>query len=179
MQTNTDRWNPVSKGLHWLIAILILCAWGSIELHEFYEKGDPMRKWWEYLHFTVGFGILLLALLRLYWRSTHPRPKLFGGRWQQKLSLLVQGLFYVLMLAMPITGMAMRQFAGKETPLFWLFKLPPLVEKNIDIAKQLEFFHKELLWNALLALLVLHISGALWHHFVNRDDTLRHMFPQR
>lgn len=177
MDIRTESWHPLSKGLHWLIALLILCAWVSIELHELYEKGDPMREWWEYLHFALGFSILLLVLLRFYWRATHPRPKLFGGRWQRKLSLLVQGLLYVLMLAMPISGIAMRQFEGKDTPLFWLFKLPPLVEKNAGVAEQLEFMHKDLFWNLLLVLLVLHIAGALWHHFVERDNTLRQMLP--
>lgn len=178
METATESWHPLSKGLHWLIAILILCAWASMELHELYGKGEPMRDWWEHLHFTIGFSVLLLVLLRLYWRATHSRPKLFGGRWQRKLSLLVQVLLYVLMLALPITGIAMRQYAGKETPLFWLFKLPPWVAENTEIAEQLEYLHEELLWNALLVLLVLHVSGALWHHFVSRDDTLRHMLPR-
>lgn len=71
----------------------------------------------------------------------------------------------------------MRQFSGKETPLFWLFKLPPLVKENTDTVEQLAFMHEDLLWNALLALLLLHVSGALWHHFVKSDDTLRHMLP--
>ncbi|WP_323844223.1 cytochrome b [Microbulbifer magnicolonia] len=177
MKSNVESWHPLSKGLHWLIAILILCAWASVELHELYQKGNPMREWWEYLHFTIGFSILLLALLRFYWRITHPRPKLFGGRWQRKFSLLVQGLLYLLMLAMPVTGIAMRQYAGKETPLFWLFDLPPLVGKNTDMAEWLAFMHKDLLWNLMLALLVVHVAGALWHHFVVRDDTLRHMLP--
>lgn len=177
MGSRTERWHPVSRGLHWLIAILILCAWASAELHEVYEKGDPMREWWEYLHFAIGFTVLLLAMLRLYWRTTHPRPKLYGNRWQRPISVLVEALLYVAMFGMPITGLAMRQFAGKETPFFWMFNLPSLVEKNIDVAKQIAFVHKELLWNTLLALLVLHVCGALWHHFVTRDDTLRHMLP--
>lgn len=81
------------------------------------------------------------------------------------------------MLGMPISGMAMRQFAGRDTTVFWLFDVPSFVEKNIDVAKQFAFIHKELLWNALLILLVLHICGALWHHFVMRDATLKHMLP--
>lgn len=177
MTDQVKRWHPVSMGLHWLIAILILCAWASVELHELYEKTDPMRNWWMVFHFTMGFSVLLLTLLRLYWRSTHPRPQLYGNRWQRSLSLLVEGLLYVVMLGMPISGMAMRQFAGRDTTVFWLFDVPSFVEKNIDVAKQFAFIHKELLWNALLILLVLHICGALWHHFVMRDATLKHMLP--
>lgn len=177
MVERVERWHPLTKGLHWLVAILILCAWGSVELHELYEKGDPMRQWWEYLHFSIGLCVFLLVLLRIYWRSTHPRPTPEGGPWQRRLSQLLQSMFYLLMLAMPVAGMAMRQFAGKQTPLFWLFDLPPLVEKNTEIAKQLAFLHEELLWNTLLVLLVVHIGAALWHHFVSRDGALRQMLP--
>ncbi|MFI2812672.1 MULTISPECIES: cytochrome b [Microbulbifer] len=175
--TIPQKWHPLSRGLHWLIAILFLCAWASVELHEGYDKEDPMRSWWMVLHFSIGLSVLVFAIARIYFRAIYPRPELYGGRWQRKLSQLVESLFYVIMLAMPITGMAMRQFAGKETTVFWLFEIPTLVEENSDIAKQLAFFHKELIWNAFLVLLVLHIAGALWHHFGKRDGTLRHMLP--
>lgn len=177
MDSAVKKWHPFSKGMHWLIAILFLCAWASVELHDAYDKTDPMRNWWMTLHFTIGLTILVLAILRLYGRARHPRPRLYGNPWQRKLSLTVEGLFYVIMLGMPITGLAMRQFAGRDTTVFWLFEIPPFVEKNVAVAKQLAFLHEELLWNSLLALLVLHVCGALWHHFVAGDSTLRHMLP--
>ena len=177
MEATAQKWHPLSKGLHWLIAILILCGWASVELHEFYEKTDPMRSWWMTLHFSVGLSVLVLVCLRMYGRARYPRPKLYGSRWQRPVSLLVEFLLYVAMLGMPLSGMAMRQFAGKDTLVFWLFEIPTFVQKNTDIAKQFAFIHKEFLWNALLVLLVLHIGGAMWHHFVTKDATLRHMLP--
>ena len=177
MSKNTSSWSPVLKTLHWLIAFFILFAWGSVELHEFYERDDPMRNWWMVLHFSLGFSVLFLGLARLYWRATHGRPTLYGSGFQKPVSLLVQSLMYVIMLGMPITGLLMRQFAGRETTLFWLFDLPSFVTKNVDVAKQIAFLHKEFLWNALLVLLVLHIGGALWHHLVIKDNTLRQMLP--
>ncbi|WP_346839086.1 cytochrome b [Microbulbifer sp. SAOS-129_SWC] len=177
MDQQVTSWHPVSKGLHWLIAILILCAWGSAELHESFSKGSPIRGGLMVFHFSVGFSVLLLAFLRMYWRATHPRPKLYGSAWQRPVSVLVESLLYVAMLGMPLTGLAMRQYAGRDTTIFWLFDIPSFVEKNIPIAKKLEFAHTELIWNGLLALLVLHICGALWHHFFTKDDTLRHMLP--
>ncbi|WP_308368394.1 MULTISPECIES: cytochrome b [unclassified Microbulbifer] len=179
MQTNTDRWNPVSKGLHWLVAVLLLCAWGAVELHEFYERGDPMRSWWTALHFSLGLTILLLVTLRLYWRARHPRPAVTGAAWQQKFSSLMHGILYLILLAMPLSGFSMRQLAGRDTEFFGLFALPRLLPENMDVAKQLAFVHKELLWNSLLVLLAVHIAAALWHHFVVRDNTLTRMFPQR
>ena len=177
MSNTPNSWSPALKGLHWLIAIFILCAWASVELHEGYEKTDPMRSWWMVLHYSLGFSVLLLAMLRLYWRATHSRPTLYGSKFQKPVSLLVESLMYVIMLGMPLTGLLMRQFAGRDITLFWLFDVPSFVTKNVDLAKQFAFIHKEFLWNALLVLLVLHIGGALWHHFIVKDNTLRQMLP--
>ncbi|WP_043318811.1 cytochrome b [Microbulbifer sp. HZ11] len=177
MASTPNSWSKALKTLHWLIAFFILFAWASVELHEFYEKGDPMRGWWMVVHFSLGFSVLFLGLFRLYWRATHGRPTLYGSGLQKPVSLLVQSLMYIIMIGMPLSGLMMRQFAGRDTPLFWLFDLPSFVAKNTDLAKQLAFIHKEFLWNALLVLLVLHIGGALWHHFVTKDNTLRQMLP--
>lgn len=177
MNKNSGGWRPVLKTLHWTIAFFILFAWGSVELHEFYEKDDPMRGWWMVLHFSLGFSVLLLGLARLYWRATHGRPTLYGGPLQKPVSLLVQSLMYLILLGMPLTGLLMRQFAGRDITLFWLFDLPSFFAKNEALVKQFAFLHKEFLWNALLVLLVLHIGGSLWHHLVNKDNTLRQMLP--
>ncbi|WP_237067337.1 cytochrome b [Microbulbifer guangxiensis] len=179
MPGTNSQWNPISKGLHWLIAILVLCAWGSVELHEFYEKGDPMREWWKTLHFSIGFSILLLIALRLYWRSTHPRPEMLGKPWERTLGQITHATFYFLLFAMPILGLSMKQFAGSDTTIFWLFDIPSVVEQNRDVAKQLAFLHKELVWNILLVLICLHVAASLWHHFVEKDATLRRMLPGR
>ena len=177
MSNTANSWSPALKTLHWLIAFFILFAWGSVELHEFYEKEDPMRTWWMVMHYSLGFSVLFLGLFRLYWRATHGRPTLYGSGFQKPVSLLVQSLMYIIMIGMPITGLLMRQFAGRDITLFWLIDVPAFVTKNTDLAKQFAFIHKEFLWNALLVLLVLHIGGALWHHFISKDNTLRQMLP--
>ncbi|MBN8430666.1 cytochrome b [Microbulbifer salipaludis] len=177
MASTPNSWSKALKTLHWLIAFFILFAWASVELHELYEKGDPMRGWWMVGHFSVGFAVLFLGLFRLYWRATHGRPTLYGSSMQKPVSLLIQSLMYIIMIGMPLSGLLMRQFAGRDTTLFWLFDLPALFSKNIELAKQFAFIHKEFLWNALLILLVLHIGGALWHHLVSKDNTLRQMLP--
>lgn len=179
MQNNTEHWNPVSKGLHWLVAILILCAWGAVELHEFYQRGDPMRGWWMALHFSLGLSILLLAALRLYYRARQQRPAGSGGAWQQRLSALTHGALYLILLAMPLSGLSMRQLEGRDTDFFGLFTLPRLLPQNEDMAENLEFVHEDLLWTGMLVLLAIHIAAALWHHFIARDKTLARMLPQR
>jgi cytochrome b561 len=169
------RWHPLHKGLHWLILGLVIAAWAAVELHEQFAKGDPWREWWELLHFTLGFTLLLTMVLRLYGRARYPRPPLLASPWQALASKAVHLLLYMVLLAMPLAGMAMRQLAGKETELFWLFSLPQLTGVNMDLAKQVAWIHKDFLWTSLLVLVAIHVAGALWHHFIDKDDTLRRM----
>lgn len=179
MTNQIERWNPVSKCLHWLFVILLICVWGAVELHEFYDREDPMRGWLMRLHFSLGITILLLLAVRLFWRARHARPRPAGAGWQRALSKLTHAALYLVVLAMPISGIAMRQLFGRDTEFFGLFPLPRLLAENPDIGKQLGFMHKEVLWPALLTLVGLHIAAALWHHFVQKDDTLTRMLPQR
>ena len=84
-----------------------------------------------------------------------------------------------MLLAMPLAGMGMRQLAGKETELFWLFSVPQFTEVNMDLAKQVAWIHKDFLWTSLLVLVAIHVAGALWHHLIDKDATLRRMLPGR
>ncbi len=174
-----ERWHPLHKGLHWLTLALIIAAWAAVELHEQFAKGSSWREWWKLMHFTIGFSVLLTVTVRLYVRARHPRPALIASRWQALASKAVHALLYLVILAMPLTGMGMRQLAGKDTELFWLFELPQIIAINTDLAKQVAWIHKEFLWNSLLVLVVIHMAGALWHHFIDKDDTLRRMLPER
>lgn len=174
-----QRWHPLQKGLHWLTLGLVISAWAAVELHEQFAKGNPWREWWELLHFTLGASLMLTLVLRLYGRARYPRPAVIASRWQARFSRLVHGLLYLVLFAMPIAGMAMRQLAGKDTELFWLFRLPRITTVDTELAKQIAWLHKDFLWNALLVLVAVHLGGALWHHFIDRDDTLRRMLPGR
>ena len=53
MTTRPASWHALHKGLHWLVVLLLVMVWGAVELHEFYEKSDPMREWWKMLHFSL------------------------------------------------------------------------------------------------------------------------------
>lgn len=179
MTIQIPGWHPVSKGLHWLFVILLICVWGAVELHEFYDREDPMRGWFVRLHFSLGITVLLLLTVRLYWRARHKRPQAEGPGWQRALSSLTHGALYLILLAMPLSGISMRQLFGRDTEFFGLFALPRLLAENPDLGKQIAFLHKEVLWPTLLVLVGLHIAAALWHHFVQKDNTLTRMLPQR
>jgi cytochrome b561 len=55
--------------------------------------------------------------------------------------------------------------------------LPALVEADSDLADNLTDAHVMLAWS-MLALIVMHIAAALWHHYVRRDGVLIAMLPE-
>ncbi|UIE44950.1 hypothetical protein FICKIIDM_04094 [Xanthomonas citri pv. punicae] len=64
---------------------------------------------------------------------------------------------------------------GKQVYFFGI-PLPALVAPDGDLGDTLGTWHLNAAW-ALLALVLLHIGAALWHHLVLRDGLLRRVLP--
>ena len=172
-----DRYSAVSLTLHWLIAALVVTQILLIVGHEATE--GPASREFVNLHKSVGLTILVLTLARLGWRVANPAIPLPQAmpRWQKLLARATHVLFYVFLIAMPLVGWAASSAAGREILWFGLFEWPLLpIGGGREFAGQLMDLH-ELAAKLLIALVVLHIVGALKHHFVDRDDVLRRMLP--
>jgi len=121
--------------------------------------------------------VLLFALvvIRLAWRLTHPPPLLDDlPAWQRIASGTVHRLLYAILLIQPIIGWWGTSAFGAPINVFWLFELPPLVSKDELAAKQILAWHG-IVGITLSAIVAIHISAALFHHFVRRDEVLRRM----
>jgi cytochrome b561 len=93
--------------------------------------------------------------------------------WQVSLMKLVHVALYVLMLAIPITGILLLQAGAKEVS-FLGYVLPEIISPDRQIKKIIKEVH-ELLSNSLYLLVALHVAASLWHHYVIRDGSLRRM----
>jgi Leucine-rich repeat (LRR) protein len=92
--------------------------------------------------------------------------------------------FYGLLLALPLTGWgmvsaqrigAMKLLGGIRWPDFPLISgLPGAVQDTL--ADVLDKTHTALVW-VMLAMLALHVLGALKHHYISRDPTVSRMAP--
>lgn len=154
-----DRYAPAQIALHWVTLGLILI---SFITHEDIE--DSLELWQDgrvalpdptaLAHFGAGSLVLALTLLRLILRAVRGAPAHPPG--QSRLVGLaagaVHGALYVLMLAIPASGLAM----------------------VLGGAGELDDLH-EGLFNLLFALVALHAAAALVHHFAWRDGTLARM----
>jgi len=175
---NTTRsWGSLSKALHWIIVLLIINQWVIAERAADLPKGPALfaALWW---HKSLGITILMLAVLRLVWRWMNPVPDLTAETkpWERVLAKVSHLLLYALIFAMPLTGWMMSSAHSYSVSWFGLLTLPNLVAPDPGLSEQLEDLHG-LLFNVLVAVAVLHVAGALKHHFIDRNDVLRRMLP--
>jgi cytochrome b561/polyisoprenoid-binding protein YceI len=196
-QPAPDRYTSVAIALHWIIALGILFM---IPLGFWMHRAitNPALSQTTFaafqLHKSIGLTILALSLVRLAWRLGHKPPPLNPEMpaWEKFAAHATHWLFYVLIIAMPLTGWLYvstdwsapydRVFA---IPTLWfgLVQIPDLpgfanasVETRRTAGEAAFNAHAFLAFGAL-ALIALHVAAALKHHFINKDETLANMVP--
>ena len=191
-----QKYNKVAITLHWLIAAAIIgmffMGWymtdlpkkapdqAAIDLFDWgiytWQLGEPgsVRSFYFNLHKSLGITILALVAFRLYWRISHKPPAMLLSykAWERKLATSTHHLFYTLMVLIPVSGIVM-SIASKYGLKWFGIKLAsgldndPLRENFVEI--------HEILGLVILALLALHILGALKHAVIDKDGTLKRM----
>lgn len=176
---DVDRYGTFSIAMHWLMLALLVAVYACIELRELFPKGSDTREALKAWHFSLGLWVLLLVWLRLIVRITEPRPAPVPTQagWQTAGAALMHAVLYVFMIGMPIIGWLLLSAEGK-TVLFFGFRLPALTAESEDAAHRWEEIH-ETAGEIGYFLIGLHAAAALFHHYVQRDGTLRRMLPRR
>lgn len=173
-----NRYSTVSLILHWLIAVMILTQVLLITAHEATE-GQAISREFIQIHKALGLSVLLLTLVRIGWRVANPALPLPDRmkRWEKVLARATHILFYVLLIAMPMTGWAAVSATGRDLSWFGLFNWPLLpINGGREVFRSIIGIH-ELVMKGLYVLIALHVVGALKHQFVDRDNVLHRMIP--
>lgn len=189
MSLTTDpRYTRVAVALHWTIAACILF---NLVTGFFMEglKGE-MKHIVVSLHASSGLTVLALSLVRVVWRLTHRPPPLDAhlSKPERVLAESVHGLLYILMIGVPLAGWAISSAStrkGAGAALYLLMPLPkigyvegmPLVQK-VAVHDQAVSAHQAGAW-ILLALLAVHVAGALKHQFIDRQPQFARMWFSR
>ena len=178
LPSSTARYSGVAIALHWLLALLIVGAFG-VGLYMADLPVSPSRlKLFSY-HKWAGVTILALSLLRLVWRLTHrPPPDLAMPGWQNKAAHLTHWALYALFFLVPLAGWAYSSAAGFPVVWFGVLPLPDFVPVDKALAELMKERHEMLAW-AMAALVALHVAGALKHQFIDKDGLLARMRPGR
>lgn len=173
-------------GLHWLIALLIVGNFaGGLLMVDLLNSDNPADKRLGFtiiqLHKSSGLTILTLSLLRLGVRlsaGTPPLPDHLTST-ERVLARLTHWGFYAIMILVPLSGWVMVSTSPLGLPTLWfgLFEWPHL---PLGMSKETSGAASEA--HEIMAfigagLFVLHVGGALKHHFLDRDDVLTRMLP--
>ena len=175
MNAINERFSPLQRALHWIMAICILAML-------FIGVGMVSTVKPDYLtlvsiHKPLGVAILVLALIRLAVRIARGAPPLPANMPEpMKLAAhLSHYAFYALMIALPLLGYGMLSAADYPVVIGGLH-LPSLLPHSNSL--------HTLLWNAhrflalcFFALIVVHLAAALFHALVRRDGVFHAMAP--
>lgn len=172
LKDSSSGYGLVSILVHWISALLILFLFGlgvyMVDLtyyDDWYHKGPE-------LHVSLGLLVLLIMVVRIVWRIINPTPiDLPAKPVQQKTAKLVKLALYLFIFVVITSGYLITTAEGQAASMFNVLKFPVITQlssANVDLAGEI---HEYFAW-AIIALVVLHAVGALFHHFVMRDRTL-------
>lgn len=179
---STPVWDPAIRLFHWLLVALLAFSWWSGEQHDL-ER-----------HRLSGYGILALLVFRVYWGFFGPRTARFGS--------FVRGpgavLAYVKhlgdrrhrhgeghnplggwsVIAMLLTLGAMVTAGLFSSDIDMLYDGPLATYLTFDQSTAAADLHSAI-FNAVLALVGLHVVAVLFYLVWKRQDLIRPMLTGR
>jgi len=176
---SAHKLSAISISLHWLVALTMISL---LSVGIFMAETETYSLY--PIHKSVGVLILIAVLPRIIWRLINgwPEPVAQYSALEQGLAKLVHWLLLLGTLCMPISGMMMSGLGGHGIEVFGLELLAsqydPVSHEAIPINSALAGIgyqvHGALAYLLVIAL-ILHIAGALKHHVLDKDGTLKRM----
>jgi cytochrome b561 len=175
LRNTPTEYGFLARWLHWLVAIGIVCLI-FLGLQQSDMDSGAARSEVRALHGSIAVVVLLLMTARLIWRLVNEVPAHPDGMpaWQHGIATLVHWGLYGAVLVQVAAGMMVVATGGKPIPFFGLFAIPLPVGEDHDAHEMWEEVH-EVMWWTIAALVAVHVLGALYNHFVLKNDVLRRM----
>lgn len=182
MTNSETRYGFVTKSFHWLTALLILSLMplGIIANEMPFDTSEALaqKAWLFSLHKTLGVLVFFVALLRILWAISQPKPgPMHPDRVLETWAAeTVHWLLYMSLVIVPLSGWIHHAATTGFAPIWWPFgQSLPLVPKDDGVAEITAGLHN--IFTKVLGLsILLHIAGALKHHIIDKDATLRRMW---
>jgi cytochrome b561 len=166
------RYPTSMRMIHWTMAVIILgliwAGWFMVSMDD-----EALAKYGDFYPWHKSFGmlVLFLGMARLFTRAravTPPLPEGFAP-WERKAARLGHVALYTLMIVVPCMGYSMSSsFTQSDGVYFFGVYLPELLPKNDDRFEVFQALHRWLAYT-LLALIGVHVLGALKHRFLDRN----------
>jgi cytochrome b561 len=178
VKNSPKAYGLVAVLLHWAVVLLLLGAALTGMFGDELPRGE-VRVAGQFAHVSFGLAILGLAMARLFWRLADPPPTPIRsqlGPWTDRAAQAAHYAMYLLLIAIPVAGIAVQFAHGEPLPVFGLFEIASPWTADRAFAHDVKELH-EALANSLMVLVGLHAAAALVHHYVLHDRTLVRMLP--
>lgn len=180
MPDTREKLSTVSVALHWIVAaaMIALVAFGLYL--ESLPRSDSKSALIQ-IHKSLGVIVLMLASVRLVWRIRRGMPQHVGAytALERMLAGITHGVLLLATLLMPLSGILLSVANARPVAIFGLPFIPQiLAEKNEAMVKVAAAMHG-LGGKLVILFVILHVAGAMKHHLVDRDGTLKRMLGQR
>ncbi|MEG9861030.1 MAG: cytochrome b [Parvularculales bacterium] len=173
----------VQKVIHWIMGIfIILDLFIAQKFGDFIGDPDGFIAYYDETRFasladhaTMGYILATLFVLRLYFRHRHGGAELPSGmpRWQVLAAHAGHIGLYVLMGVLLLSGIITASAASQPIVIFGFFDAA-FGAADESFFQSVRLVH-ETCTNLIIALIVIHIVAALYHHFIVRDRTMLRM----
>jgi cytochrome b561 len=177
IRNTEDSYGSVSKFFHWFIALLVI---GMLSFGFFMDTLPKAYKPPVYFfHKSTGLLILLLVVSRVVWTLGNKKPTLPTSipHWQALGAKFGHFLLYLLLLAMPATGLLMSVASNRLPSFYGLFTVTvPGVPISKPLSSLMNQSHGIIAW-IFIFLITGHVLAALRHHYIVKDDILKRMMP--
>jgi cytochrome b561/polyisoprenoid-binding protein YceI len=182
LANTAQTYGSVTKTFHWLTALLILALipLGVIANELPYETDAQLALKAQLfsVHKTLGVLVFFVALARIIWALTQVKPGDLsaGASIQKHLAAVVHWLLYISLVIVPLSGWVHHAATSGFAPIWWPFgQNLPFVPKDEGLAETMAATHW-LFSKIMIGALLLHVAGALKHHLIDKDATLRRMW---
>ncbi|MEZ5887235.1 MAG: cytochrome b/b6 domain-containing protein [Paracoccaceae bacterium] len=184
--SNTARsYGSAARLLHWAVALLILAniplAWWAEGLPRGSDADAALLARVYSAHKTIGVAVFALALARILWAMTQPKPAPIHPerRLETFLAEAVHWSLYAAILVLPLSGWIGHAASTGFAPILWpIGQSLPFVPKSESLAHVASAVHGAAS-KLLILSIVLHVAGALKHALLDRDGTLARMITGR
>jgi cytochrome b561 len=173
------RYSASAKLMHWSVAaaVIVLLAIGPV-MKRLVPEG-PLRENLYNFHEALGALVLIVMVIRLTRRMAFgaPAPDAAMPPIEQRASLWAQYALYVLLFVTTLLGWAGTNAYGDPVNVFGLFDFPAILGKDQALSDRIFVWHL-ICGIVIVAIVALHVAGALYHWLVKRDSVLQRMLPE-
>ena len=177
IKNSAERYGLISKIFHWVMFVLVVYLLLDHEITHGLPRGDETRRFFVWLHQSIGIIVFLLVCLRLIWVFLNKKPEHESTTpiWMRKLSTISHWILYLAVLMQPISGMLGKLLDGRAVPFFNIFRIPPLTLSDGLAVEVIKTIHYDVIPTGLKIFIILHLLAALYHHFIVKDNVLKRM----